>query len=335
MSRTSCFVLFTGVFLLALSSASVRAAEIPLEERAYLQAVQLFNQHNWDQARRAFLAFQHAYPRSRWLTAVQLRLADLESDPQTACSAYAGVIGRIGDSEWAADARWGLANTLFTLGKYAEALPHLLEVHRSDDPRGLRALYLAGRCQMALENFPRARELFTQVLDQSTDGAVIGPALAGRGDAAATLRADADALADYDRYLRDYPDGELTDYVSEQRSKIKSPGSSAASPAADKTKTEAAESAGGFTIQVGAFTKEEYAAKLVKRLRAKGFNAYLMTSRTGGEIFHQVRVGNYANRQLAEALSSRLEKAEHLPVLILPYENARAERSRKAESGDK
>jgi cell division septation protein DedD len=313
---------------LALPAASAPAAENPAEDNAYQHAVQLFNQHDWDGARKAFAEFQAAYPRSVWRWAAQLRQADLESSPAAAEKLYAEVLTAAAGSEWGQDARWGLANTQFAQGKFREAAVLFDACGQSRDPRRAHAWYLAGRCQLALSDPKAAAAFFSRVQTQFPDSLWAAASVAGLGDAAAARKDNAAALAAYDQYLKAYPDGDLALTVAEQRAKLADlPGSAAGSPEAkDAMPTPASaaahrapEAAEGFTVQVGAFSKPEYAALLVAKLRKQGYNAYLLTSRTGSEVFHQVRVGNYASRQLAEQIGSKLEKKEHLPTLIAPY----------------
>jgi len=71
-----------------------------------------------------------------------------------------------------------------------------------------------------------------------------------------------------------------------------------------------------FTIQVGAFRERATADSIVKRLKAKGYSAYLVPISEG--LFN-VRVGSFANREDAERIMSRLETQEKFkPFIVKP-----------------
>jgi cell division septation protein DedD len=313
---------------MALAGAAF-AGENVVEDDTYLAAVQLFNQHDWEAARRSFTDFLRAFPRSRWLPGVRLRLADLEPDPALAEKAYADVLAAAAGTDWAGDARWALANTCFALGKYADAANHFQLLVQAGDPRRARALYLAGRSQAALGRSASAKTFYTQVRDDFPRSPEAELALAGLGDLEAAARRPGPALAMYDQYLKEFPEGQLAEYVQAQREPLlaaRAPAAAEPTAAASGGEPATGEPAstgmsGGeaFTVQVGAFTKPEYADKLMKRLRRKGYNAYLLSAKSGSELFHQVRVGNYARRNLAEVFAAKLAKQEGLPTLVLTY----------------
>ncbi len=321
-------------FSLAACFPPAAAAANSVEDQQYYQAVQLFNQKNWDQARAAFQKFQAGFPRSRWQYAVKLRLADLETDPARAQKAFAEIMREAEGTEWAQDARWALANHFYSLGKYAKAIDQFLAVAQAGDPRSDRALYLAGLSQLALQQHQAARVLFTRVIEQFGKGAWVGPSWVGLGDTEVSAHNPQDALQAYDHYLKDFPQGEMKNYVLEQKSKIleqlglhqeasETSRKSGATPPAPAAGVQAAgperTAPGHYTVQVGAFTRPEYALALMKKLRKKGYNAYQIDGRSGTEVFHQVRVGNYADHDLARKIAMKLENQEKLPTLVTPY----------------
>jgi cell division septation protein DedD len=73
---------------------------------------------------------------------------------------------------------------------------------------------------------------------------------------------------------------------------------------------------GTWSVQVGAFGSADSARKLVTRLEAEGFEAYVSTARREGKTLHRVRVGSEAGRAEAESLAGRL-KARGLPVSVV------------------
>lgn len=59
----------------------------------------------------------------------------------------------------------------------------------------------------------------------------------------------------------------------------------------------------GYTIQVGAFSNAENAARLTRSLKRDGIDAYYFVHRTG---IYKVRFGNYSSEQLARAKAEKL-----------------------------
>lgn len=82
-------------------------------------------------------------------------------------------------------------------------------------------------------------------------------------------------------------------------------------PAAEK----AAPAAGGFYVQVAAFSTKKPADTLMARLKKKDYAAYVVTEASGPSRF-RVRVGPFADRVAAEEASDRLKKEEGLSPLV-------------------
>lgn len=60
-----------------------------------------------------------------------------------------------------------------------------------------------------------------------------------------------------------------------------------------------------YLVQVGAFSRKSNADALVKKLKAKGFDAYV---KDGGKLYH-VQVGAYSKKSNANAMVNKLKKA--------------------------
>jgi len=327
-------LILISTFFLCFGDIGTVFAEPLNEDQQYQAAVQLFNQKQWNAASNAFHEFQKKFPKSRWKYAVQIRLADLESEPAKAVKLYEGIVEQAGESEWAADAKWGLAVSFFVLGQYQQALLYLRQIKPISRLRHAHALYLAGLSNMALRKYKQARQNFNQVLESYGDTEWAGLSLVGAGESALALKDTTAALSAFDRYLREYPQGDLTHIVLMQKSKaLQAQGMEEESARmlhelvtrytetyeAEKAKRKLCEVQKKFTIQVGAFSKAEYARKLVKRLRRKGYNAYILVVRNGNEVFNQVRVGSYTTREFSEKIAKKLAQTENLPYIILPY----------------
>jgi len=305
------------------------------EDAKYGQAIQLFNQHDGESARKVLREFQKDYPSSRWKFAVQLRLADLEPAPAEALKMYNEVLAQASPGEWEREARWGLASTLFVLGRYKEALEHLVKVTpENENPWCEPAIYLAGQCQLALKKYPEAHAWFSSLIEKYPKSPWVGRALAGLGDAELGNKNVPASLKAYNRYLREFPEGDLSPMVLHQKARAleqqNMPDESARvmhemvtryadSYEARQARTRLSKVTKKFTIQVGAFSRPEYAAKLEKKLRQKGYNAYTLQTKGENGNFYQVRVGNYTSREFAEQFAGKLEKKEKLPFIIMPY----------------
>ncbi|MBN1595528.1 DUF3808 domain-containing protein [candidate division FCPU426 bacterium] len=306
------------------------------EDQQFQDAMQRFNQKQWDQAYTAFDNFQKQFPRSRWKHAVELRLADLEPDPAKALEHYRSILAQTQETEWIADARWGAGLALFTLGQYQQALEQLEEVNPEMKQRHAHALYLTGLCQLALQKYAPAQENFRMLMDTYRESEWAGAALVAAGECALLQGNAADAVSAFDRYLREYPEGDFTSAALWQKAQaLETQGLKAEtanvlhelvtryheSYEAEKAKGEvgAAQETNTFTIQVGAFTKREYAQKLANRLRKRGYNAYLLEAKSGTETYNQVRVGSYTSREFTEKIAAKISRQENLPYIILPY----------------
>ena len=71
-----------------------------------------------------------------------------------------------------------------------------------------------------------------------------------------------------------------------------------------------------LTIQVGAFKERAAAEAIVKRLKGKGYSAYLVPVSEG--LFN-VRVGSFTDREDAERIVAKLETQEKFkPFIVKP-----------------
>ncbi len=73
-----------------------------------------------------------------------------------------------------------------------------------------------------------------------------------------------------------------------------------------------------LTIQVGSFKKKSDAARLIKKLRGKGYNAYILTIQSKGQTWHRVRVGSFRTPGAAGRTAAKL-KQENVPTIITTY----------------
>jgi DedD protein len=73
-----------------------------------------------------------------------------------------------------------------------------------------------------------------------------------------------------------------------------------------------------WAVQLGSFSNTQNAEKLAADLRAQGFAAFLSQRSTSTGDLHRVRVGPQKDRESAEAMAARLQKAGHTGT-VLPH----------------
>ena len=90
-------------------------------------------------------------------------------------------------------------------------------------------------------------------------------------------------------------------------------------PTPTDTPAQAAASATGmWAVQLGSFSNQDNANKLAADLRKQGFAAFLsQVSGPSGQL-HRVRVGPQKDREAADAMAARLQRAGHT-VKVLPH----------------
>ena len=72
-----------------------------------------------------------------------------------------------------------------------------------------------------------------------------------------------------------------------------------------------------FTLQVGSFVQQKSADRLVKKLRARGYPAYLVEVHFPDQAtMYRVRVGSFSDKRAAKKLARRLAEKEGLQSFI-------------------
>lgn len=99
----------------------------------------------------------------------------------------------------------------------------------------------------------------------------------------------------------------------------------APAPVAPAPPPVAAAAIGPVAIQIAAVTRIERARSMVEDLRSRGFDAYMLQPSAGaGDEFYRVRVGTYANRDVAQQAIATLKSALSLQAALAPDEPAGA-----------
>jgi cell division septation protein DedD len=92
-----------------------------------------------------------------------------------------------------------------------------------------------------------------------------------------------------------------------------SPGRPTPAPAAAPSRVASAAlhepTGSGFVVQVTSLTQLAEAETVARRLKSKGYPAFVSPAPKGGQFF-RVRVGKYADKREAQAIANRLEKEE-------------------------
>jgi cell division septation protein DedD len=79
-------------------------------------------------------------------------------------------------------------------------------------------------------------------------------------------------------------------------------------PPARPASTSAVGGKPGYVVQLAALNSRSEADAMVKRLSAKGYEAYVQAPANGAPSIFRVRVGSYSTRGEAETVAARLEK---------------------------
>lgn len=87
-------------------------------------------------------------------------------------------------------------------------------------------------------------------------------------------------------------------------------------PPVETATVPAAETRGGWAVQVGAFGSATAAQRLVTDLQGAGYRAYVSPVTRSGKTLHRVRVGPEAARDDANRLAERL-KGRGLPTAVV------------------
>ena len=101
----------------------------------------------------------------------------------------------------------------------------------------------------------------------------------------------------------------------------------ATKPVPVKTTTERstrpAYKAAAYVIQLGSFSNQTNARKLVDKLKAAGYKAYLRSSKANNKTINRVLVGPELKRTQAESKLSALNKISGLKAIIVSYDPLR------------
>ncbi|MCE9615625.1 MAG: tetratricopeptide repeat protein [Lentisphaerae bacterium] len=120
-------------------------------------------------------------------------------------------LGRYPGSAYAARVQYGLGKHAFNAGQYAEAERQFLQFHAGHptDPDAERALLWAGRAAARSEDYLRANEILTTLLQDFPQGALIAEARFEQGMALTALAKFAEAILAFQEVINRFPQSDL------------------------------------------------------------------------------------------------------------------------------
>lgn len=71
-----------------------------------------------------------------------------------------------------------------------------------------------------------------------------------------------------------------------------------------------------YSVQAGVFEERKYAESFARKLRSKGYSAYIQDSSGGGRTIYKVKVGRFADKEEAAAIVRRLKEAEGIEGFV-------------------
>jgi len=207
----------------------------------------------------------------------------------------------------AADATLRLAQLEFARGDRAAARRQLeqLALEHADGPTAAQGAYWMGRvlledgatldaCASLLRARAKAKPDDVELQGQITYYAQ--PCARAKADSAARADSIAAALADSVR----------ADSIAKHK---KTPAKGAAKGAT--TRGDAAVKGPAWSAQVAAYTQQDDAERLAKKLRARGYDARVTEDRP-----YRVRIGRFGTRALATALAEKLKAAKMAAIVV-------------------
>lgn len=84
----------------------------------------------------------------------------------------------------------------------------------------------------------------------------------------------------------------------------------------EPAKTDAAQREGPWTVQINAYPNDRDAKELAKKLKDKGYDAYVTSTKVKGRTWYRVRVGHFDTREQAQQLQETLKQKENLTKTI-------------------
>ena len=335
MKRVSILCLILSFMIFTLPS--LWAQEKPIE---YVKGMRLCKEGKYQEAREELKKFLELYPNSSLAPGAHFKMAEATEDLWEAAQVYRNLTLRYPDSSFAPQAQFRIGEYYYLKGDYEQTLKdhqRLLELY-PQSAYAAASQYWVGNILLARKKYGEARKEFEKVLDKYPQSNYLDWAQIGIGDSYAREGNCSRALIEYQKVIENYPESEILNLVYFNLGGCYEKGGK------DKKALEAYEKliitcplsleatkaqkrinalqkkfipiGGKYGVQVGAFSEQNRAEGLVKRLKNDGYDAYIMTINIEGKQFHRVRVGRLATEIEAQKLAKRLKDKEKLPVRI-------------------
>jgi tetratricopeptide (TPR) repeat protein len=279
-----------------------------------------------------------------------LTKAQAEPDLNKAREYYLAAAKKDPDGFWGRSAVFEQGRMEYAMGDLNAALKLWESLELDTTPLQIQPELLFWRAQarMALNGIQKAGEEFRLFLTRYKDHPLRDAAVLGAADCARASKKYGEALTAYEslwqnadspaaahalwqaasihtktgraeeanrlygRLVKDYPDSFEGRQAAAKWIPPKDTPAPTRIPPAVKTK-----SGGGFTIQVGAFTRKNVGVKLVERLKKKRYSARLEHKEIHETLFYVVKVGNFADGKSALKFAERLAVKEKLPYRVV------------------
>jgi DedD protein len=73
-----------------------------------------------------------------------------------------------------------------------------------------------------------------------------------------------------------------------------------------------------YTVQTGSYPERQLAEDEVKRLKKRGYAAFIVSSELNGKgVWHRVRLGSFSNRAAAEKLQRTIHDKERITTIVI------------------
>jgi TolA-binding protein len=323
--------------LMLFFASSIWTQEEPLE---YLRGMNLYKEGKYKEAREEFKKFLTRYPNSPLAPEAHFRLAEATEDFWKATREYRNLTLRYSDNAFAPKAQFRIGQYYYLKGDYEQSLKDyrkLLEVY-PQSPYAPASQYWIGSILLAQKKYGEARREFEGVLKNYPQSNYLDWAQVGIGNSYFKKGNYSLAWTEYQKALENYPKSNILNLIYfnlgecyEKKGKEKEaleiyqklisqcPDSLEAIDVQKKISAlqkKFLPVEGKYSVQVGAFSERARADRLVKRLKGKGYNSYIMIITIEGRRFHRVRVGRLATEAEAQELARKLKKEENLPTRI-------------------
>ncbi len=313
------------VFLIVFSATAVFAT-ISSEEKSFQSIKKVIDEGKIETGAEAAKTFIKQFPESDYLPEIKFFLAESESSFYQALKKYEAVVKLYPQSKFARLSQVRIAEHYFILGnfrqaraawnKYVKLFPEGEDVER--------AFLSVGTCYYEEKRYNKAVEYFKEFISNIDPRNLLLPQARFNLASAYLNRGKTDeAETELEGLLKDYPDWEnkaavyqkLSDVYLEKGENKK--GEEILVKLNEEFPLALDVKGGSYSIQVGAFSEKGRAEKLARRLKKKGYDAYIVSAAKKGVTFYRVRIGRFRSEAEAGEMAGKIEAKENLPGIVI------------------